>query len=47
MTQVIHGLPRAELIKRVFGESKPPAPQRDSVPKKAAITKLRVGSDAS
>lgn len=23
MTQVIHGLPRAELIKRVFGESKP------------------------
>ncbi len=29
MTQVIHGLSRAELIKRVFGESKP-APQRDS-----------------
>lgn len=25
MTQVIHGLPRAELIKRVFGESKPAA----------------------
>lgn len=42
MTQVIHGLPRAELIKRVFGESKP-APQRDSRSEKGGNNKTKGG----
>lgn len=37
MTQVIHGLPRAELIKRVFGESKPA--QRASRPNNSGNSK--------
>jgi hypothetical protein len=39
MTQVIHGLPRAELIKRVFGETKPA--QRDSRSEKGGNNKTK------
>lgn len=42
MTQVIHGLPRAELIKRVFGESKP-APKVDSRSEKGGKSKTKSG----